>query len=150
MSTEMTAEQHHRTTTIIVAAMIMGVLLAAGVAWWTQTNQETVREPILITHPLVLAWLLVAGGSVFGASYFRSSIVGSAARPGLGATSPKNSPAARQGRIIIMWALIEGACLMGLVIYFVYGVTQLFSAVLGYILVAAFIFFPRRSWFGLT
>ena len=146
MTTETTAAEHHRITTIIVLSLIMGVLLFAGVAWWI--NQTATHEEIPITHPLVLSWLLVAGGSIFGASYFRQQLQ----RRGVDRRGVKTdvSPATVQTRVITMWALVEGACLMGLVVYFVYGVTQLFSATLGYVAVAAIIFFPRREWFGLS
>ncbi len=150
MTTVQATEQQYRTTVTIVISLIVGQLIFAGVAWWLNNSREITREPVLITHPLILSWLLVGAGSVFGASFFRSSILGRrGVRAGLGRTGAKTeSPAALQSKIVLMWALLEGAGLMGLVVYFLFGVPQVLSAVLGYIAVAAIIFFPRRDWFG--
>jgi hypothetical protein len=52
-----------------------------------------------------------------------------------------------QTQSIIIMALLEGAGLMGIVVYFLHGHQQVLYAVLAYIAVSAVLFFPRREWF---
>ena len=149
MSNQADIERAYTTTRGLVGSLITGQLIFAGVAWFLTRSGARVSENIPITHPLVLAWVLVAAGSLFGALFFRRQIPGPHDRPDVlqRARERKDTPGTVQTRVITMWALLEGAGLFGLVVYFLFGRPIVLYAALTYIAVVGLLFFPRRKWF---
>jgi hypothetical protein len=149
MSIQSEIDRAYTTAVVLVASLIMGQLIFAGVAWYLASTGGRITEPVPITHPLGLAWLMLAAGSVFGAQFFRRQIPGPHDRPDQLQRIREGTvtPATLQTRIITMWALLEGAGLFGLVVYFLYGLPVVLYAALTYIAVTGLFFFPRREWF---
>ncbi len=148
MATRGEIDQQYRVLATITGAMVMGQLLFAGAAWFlnsgsTETPVETIRNPI------TYAWIAFSLGTLPIAFFLRQRL------SNLGATSEaaedirtgKLTFAIAQTQTIIMFALLEGAGLLGLVNYFLNHQPQILAVTLAYIITAALIFFPRRSWF---
>jgi hypothetical protein len=145
MATREQIDQQYRATAIIAAAMIMGQLIFAGVSWFLHGTDEP-TQPLL--GPLVYAWIAVAITAVPLALLIRQKLVGLGdSAEGLQAIRDgKTTMANAQTWVIVMFALLEGAGLLGLLNYFVNPYPQLLVAVLVYIIACAIIFFPRRDW----
>ncbi|MGH7469521.1 MAG: hypothetical protein ACRENP_16340 [Longimicrobiales bacterium] len=149
MATREEIDRTYTTTLVLVGALVMGQVTFAAVVFYMLRAAEQAAPPVRLTDPLVLAWLLVSAGSIFGAFYFRQLISGARDRPAAlqRVREGKVKPANLQTMIVIMWALLEGAGLMGLAVAFVLGGAQILYVTIGYIAATGFVFFPRREWF---
>jgi hypothetical protein len=149
MANRQEIDRTYTTTLVLVGALLMGQLTFAAVIWYMIRAGAQNAPAVRLADPLLLAWLLVAAGSVLGAFYFRQLVSGARDRPAAmqRVREGKVKPTNVQSMIVIMWALLEGAGLMGLAVSFVLGGPQILYATLGYIALTVPIFFPRREWF---
>ena len=132
-------QRAYQQTVIIVTSMIMGQLIFAAVAWFLYSSgARTGEEPI---RALLIAWLALAIGGIGAALFLRGRLAN------VDPHAQVNPPQV-QTQIIIMWALLEGPGLLGIVIYFLEGNSNMLYAALGFVIASAIFFFPRREWFG--
>jgi ABC-type xylose transport system permease subunit len=141
---EAEADRHHRITTMIAGALITGQLAFVAVSWFLfSSGQRTPSgEPAL--NLMTYIWIALAFSMLAVAFVLRQRIVAQAETR----SNRTVAPADVQNQAIIMLALLESAGLMGIVVYFLYGHSQILYAVLAYIVVSALLFFPRREWFN--
>lgn len=145
-SADLAASQALLTFRIIGASLGIGVTLFAFVAWFLHQQQgsgDAAGDPTLMFN-LMLA---VAVASVVAAIVFwRVRVSPLIERP-----SPDRERRAAAGEIqtnvVIVWALIEGASLFAVVVYFLYG--SVLAGLLGVALIwgALASTWPRREWF---
>lgn len=129
---------------IIGASLGIGVTLFAFVSWFRHQQQgpgDAAGDPALMFN-LMLA---VAVASVVAAILFWRARVS----PLIDRPSPDRERAAAgeiQTNVVIVWALIEGAALFAVVVYFLYGTTL--AGALGVALIWASLAatWPRREW----
>lgn len=134
-------DQAYRISAIIAAAMIAGQIIFAAVSWYLHNMGG--QEPTETIPILVPIWGAMAFGGVMAAFFTRNR---------LASVDPhaEVNVAAVQTSVIVMWALLEGPGLLGIVLYFLNGNPNVLYAALGYVLASAIFFFPRREWFGAT
>ena len=141
-------DQVFKTSKLITRALILGQLLFGAVAWFVTDKGAAAGDPNLI-NKLTYVWfgLIIVG--VIGAFFLQQRI-------GAIAGSPANlekiragqlTPAQVQSQIVVMWALLEAPGLLGIVIFLLSGALPVLLAALGYIVLCAVVFFPRRVWF---
>lgn len=148
MPTRDELDTQYRTLAVICGAMVMGQLAFAGVAWFLNVGKtEPPSDPIL--SPMTYAWLAVSAATLPFAFVLRqrlANIGGTAENLQDIRTGTLNFGTA-QSQTIVMFALLEGSGLLGLVNYFLNPHPQLLIATLAMVIACAVIFFPRRSWF---
>src|SRR5262245_13721635 len=94
-------EYQYRIISKMVTSMIVGQLLFGAVSWFvnrTSSEAPATIRPVHLSDPLILAWIMVVAGSVFGALYFRNQVASS--RGSL-------THAELHSKTIIMWGLLE-------------------------------------------
>jgi hypothetical protein len=142
-------DQVYKTSALLVRALILGQLVFGAVAWYMHDRGSATPSGSSLINPLTYAWFGLCIVGVIGAMVMQQRI-------GRLAGSPENMEKIRSGRltplqvqsqIIIMWALLESGGLLGLVIFFLSGALPILLAALGYIVLCAVVFFPRRVWF---
>lgn len=149
MATQQEIDRYYSMAMIIVAALIVGQLIFAGVAWFLHSNGTFTPSGQPLLNPITYAWIFfsIAG---FGAALFlrqRLTALGVTPKGQQLIRSGGFTPAHMQSQIIIMFAFLEGAGLLGIVNYLLNGYSSLLAAVLAYIILVSAIFFPRREWF---
>lgn len=129
----------YNTAAIIAAALIIGQLLFAAVSWWLHSSgtRTATDAPDVMRY----IWIVVAIGGLAGANLVRTRLVAASEL----AERPPDE--AVQTQVIMMWALIEAGGLLGIVLHLFTGNAGVLYAVVGYIVVCALFFFPRRQWF---
>jgi hypothetical protein len=148
MSTREELDAQYRNLAIICGAMVMGQLAFAGVAWFLNAGKtEPPSDPILT--PMTYAWLAVSAATLPFALYLRQRLanLGSTATNLQDIRTGTLNFGIAQSQTIVMFALLEGSGLLGLVNYFLNPHPQLLTATLAVVIACAVIFFPRRSWF---
>jgi hypothetical protein len=141
-------DQVFKTSALITRALILGQLLFGAVAWFITDKGAGASDPDLV-NKLTYVWfgLIVVG--VLGAFVLQQRIGGIAGSP----TSLQKirdgqlTPAQVQSQIVVMWGLLEAPGLLGIVIFLLSGSLPVLLAALGYVVLCAVVFFPRRVWF---
>ncbi|HEX6259246.1 MAG TPA: hypothetical protein VFZ51_01245 [Woeseiaceae bacterium] len=135
----------HRTPLLIGLALPLGVTMFAVVAWLVRS-----QEPAPMTGPVVqtlsYAWIGFAAISSFAAlAFFRSRVEPLIANR---ETPPADVAGQLAANLLICWALVEAAALLGVTIYFLTG--TLWTAIAGVILMwSAFLATrPQPEWFN--
>ena len=135
----------YRVPLLIGLALPLGVTMFALVAWVVRTQEPALTTPASAPM-LIYAWIGFAAVSSFGAlAFFRSRIepliTNREARP-------DNLAGQLTANLLICWALVEGAALLGVAIYFVTGTR--WTAAAGVILMwSAFLATrPQAEWFS--
>lgn len=135
---------------VIAGSMGMGVTLFALVSWYTHqqgTAMEPPGDPALMFN-LMLA--LAAAAVVAAILFWRARVAPLIDRPSSGPTAPGEDWATHWGRLqtslVIIWAMIEGASLFAVVVYFLYDMPM--AGLLGVALIwsALAITWPKREW----
>lgn len=143
---DLAAGQALLTFRIIGASLGIGVTLFAFVSWFRHQQQgpgNVAGDPALMFN-LMLA--LVVTSVVAAIVLWRARVSPLIERP-----SPDRERRAAGGEIqtnvVIVWALIEGASLFAVVVYFLYGAAL--AGLLGVALIWAALAatWPRREWF---
>ena len=138
----------HRTSLIIVMAMVTGQLLFAAAAWYLRNRDETMPTTEGLTNPMTLAWLAVSFGSLAVAFTLRGQVTD--------LDRPEKRERIRTGeitlatvqtRILIMFAVLEGAGLLGITNYLVNGQAHVLLGAIGFLALTTAAFFPKRDWF---
>jgi hypothetical protein len=146
MSTRAEVDVQYRTLATILGAMVIGQLIFAGVAWFLKSSMAPTQP---IKNPITYAWLFIMISTLPIAFMLRQRLSGLRDSPSaaLDIRSGKITMATVLPQAVIMFALLEGGGLLGLVNYFLHPHPTLLLATLAYIIVTSVIFFPRRAWF---
>ena len=149
MATQQEIDSYYSRCLIIVAALIVGQLTFAGVAWFLHANGTFTPSGQPMLNPITYAWILFGIAGFGAALFFRQRLValGVSAKGQQLIRSGSFTPAHMQSQIIVMFALVEGAGLLGIVNYLLHGYRVMLVAVLVYIILASAVLFPRREWF---
>ena len=129
---------------IIGGSMALGVTLFAFVAWFMhlQDGLTTDFDPGLAFNGFLVLVLLTGVGAVF---IWRARVAPIIERP-REETEWRARASAIQTGLIIIWALVEGAALVGEVVYFLTGYTL--AGVVGVLLIwgAVGLTWPKAEW----
>jgi hypothetical protein len=143
------ADKYYRTSAMIAGALIIGQLAFAGVAWFLYNSGSRVPSGEELLNVLTYVWIGLSFGVLAMGFVMRQRIVADAEQQGLvSASADRTDPAQVQTRVITTLAMLESAGLLGIAVYFIQGHPQVLYAAVGYIVIAAIFFFPRREWFG--
>ena len=144
MQTRDQLDAQYRNLAFICGAMIGGQLLFAGVAWFMNAG---VTQAMM--GPITYAWLAVSVAALPVAFLLRQRLatMGETTVSLQDIRTGKLNFGTAQTQTIIMFALLEGGGLLGLVNYFLNPHPRLLIGSLIYILFCALVFFPRRGWF---
>lgn len=137
---------------IVYFALLQGVVLIWAIAYFlTSGGAAPFGDGFPISTPsLIILYLLSAVGGLAAALHFRrkSRAIHESARS-TGAAAPSGEAVAQiQTNMIISWAILEGAAIVGAVLFLIAGPMEiLYTAaviyVIGLVLTA-----PRREWYG--
>lgn len=140
---------------VIAGALVAGVTIFGVVAWLMNTESGPARPDPALGATLFYVWLGWAFVSAVGSMLFWrarvSPFLESADRSGTGTTGAEPDPVARASAMmsgmVVSWALIEGAALFGVVVYFLFG--SGLAGTLGVLMMwaAAIVTWPKREWF---
>jgi hypothetical protein len=143
------ADRHYRISATIAGALIMGQLTFAGVAWFLYSSGSRTTSGEEVLNILTYVWIALSFAVLALGFMMRQRILADVEQRGLvTASADRSDPAQVQNRVITTLAMLESAGLVGIAVYFIQGHPQVLYAALGYIVIAAIIFFPRREWFG--
>jgi hypothetical protein len=142
-------DQVYKTSALMVRALILGQLVFGAVAWYMHDRGAATPSGSSLINPLTYAWFGLCLVGVIGAMVMQQRIgrLGSNPETMEKIRNRQITPLQVQTQIIIMWALLESGGLLGLVVYFLTGALPILLASLGYIVLCAVVFFPRRVWF---
>lgn len=140
------------TLRIIGGSMGMGVTLFALVSWFTHQEASPVN-PAGDTALMFNIMVALAAAAAVAALVFWRARVSPLVDRRAGAAEEETGDwldrfALLQTNLIILWALLEGASLFTVVVYFLYGITT--AGVLGMVLIwtGLALTWPRREWIG--
>lgn len=143
-------EQALLVSRIIGGSMGMGVTLFAIVSWYTHQDAvppDPPGDPAVVFNIM----LVVAAAAVVAAIVlWRARVEPLVHPPSRAETAADEDWAVRWGRLqtglVIIWALMEGASLFAVVVYFLYGITT--AGVLGVLLIwtGLALTWPKREW----
>ena len=140
--------QVYKTSALLVRALILGQLAFGAVAWYMHDRGSITPSDSSIINPLTYAWFGLCVVGIIGALVMQQRIGGLGAPQNMQTIrSGQITPLQVQSQVVIMWALLEAGGLLGLVIYFLTGALPILLASLGYVVLCAVVFFPRRVWF---
>lgn len=142
-----------RTARIIWAAMLCGILALAGVLAFLKRDAVSDASAFSDSRLPIWIWIAFALSSAIGAILvWRSS-----AEPLIEGRTPADDAPRRTGdqvgltsALMVCWALLEGASLLGLVLFFLSGHWILLVATLAFALAGFGMSAPRKEWFGVS
>lgn len=97
---------------IIHAALVLGIVMFWFIAWWLG-RASTVPAYALPDRRVLYIALFLVSAALFGAAMFSASRLGHVS-PG---TSQDEWWRANLGKAVLIWALVEGPALLGLIAY---------------------------------
>ena len=132
---------------MIAASLIAGVTVFALVAWF-MVRQDGPRGNEAQASLMLYLWAALAFGAIMAAIVlWRVRIAPILESP----ASPAEDPVARseslQSGLIIVWALLEGPALFGVVLYLLFGSTIPWGAGLLLVWLGIGLTFPRPGWY---
>ncbi|MBW3552396.1 MAG: hypothetical protein KY466_02735 [Gemmatimonadetes bacterium] len=132
----------------IAASLIAGVTTFALVAWSMVGERGPQSPDAAATGPVIYAWAVLACGALIAAMLvWRTRITPRLESPRGPRKDEPGRQAALQSALIVVWALLEGAALFGVVVYFLYGATFPLAGGLLLVWLGIGLTFPRSEWF---
>lgn len=146
-----TAPQPLLTLRVIGAAMVMGVIFFAVVAWFiTGGGTRPMWQDLAAGSTLVYVWIALT----FAAAMAAMVIWRTRAAPLLGRSHAQDKGAGRAASLtralVVIWALLEGQALTGLVLYLLSGSQLAYYGGPAVMIVGFAMSFPKAEWFGIN
>lgn len=135
------AGPNRTTATILHLALMLGPLVLVGVAVVLRAAPDS---PFRLRSGMPLATLRLVGGVVAAGCYTAALLLRGRLDPPAGGESEDHWWAANQPRAVVLWALIEGAMLLGGVLFLLSGDLPILLGVTGTGLLLMLAFTPQR------
>ena len=132
----------------IAAALIGGVTTFAVVAW-VESGGEGVRPgDAAAARTMLWAWAAAASAAIVVASViWRRKVAPLIESPRGARGQGPRGVAALQTSLVAVWAVLEGAALFGVVVYYVFGPPLAVAGGLLLVWMGIGLTFPRSDWF---
>lgn len=140
------ASAARQTTAIVLASLPMGVTMFALVTWWLRRGEPAGD----IGQFFPLLWMALTVSVVVAAVVvWRRMVKPEVPAAGYATTVSEDRLARLQTGLIMCMALLEGAALFGVLIWFIGGSPVPAVASVAMMWVALYFAWPRRGWYGL-
>lgn len=147
-------EQALQVSRIIAIALVAGVTLFAAVTWFIQQERKpaiTETSELLFYVFLGVAFASASAAMVIWRSMVAPHIEGAhRAHDTTTAMDPIARTSALQTGLIVTWAVLEGAAMLGVVAYFIDGKGLAGSLAVLLMWIGVGLTWPRREWFPAT
>lgn len=132
----------------IAAALIGGVTTFAVVAWLEGGGEAARPADAHAAGTMLWAWAAAASAAIVAATaLWRTRVAPLIESPRGAREDGPDGAAALQTGLVLVWAILEGAALFGVLVYYLFGTPLALAGGLLLVWLGIGITFPRSDWF---